>query len=74
MSLHEIVEIIDGTDAFEFCIIGLKTCSELNEKAVHCSLHEAYLPIRESLRDIFRNTTIESLAQGIKHGKQNINI
>lgn len=73
VSLHEIVEVIDGTDAFEFCVIGLKTCNEL-ELTVHCSLHEAYLPIRENLRNIFRNTTIESLAQGIKDGKQKINI
>jgi len=74
VSLHDIVEIIDGTDAFEFCVIGLRTCNELNEQAVHCSLHEAYLPIRENLRNIFRNTSIQSLAQGIKEGKQKINI
>ena len=69
VSLLELVEIIDGTDVFDLCIIGMKNCSS-QEK--HCTLHEAYSPTREVTRELFKRTSIEQLAAEIKKGNQSI--
>lgn len=69
VSLHDIVEIIDGTDVFDLCIIGMKNCSEQH---MYCTLHESYAPTRELTRDLFRHTSIAKLAAEIKSGKQSI--
>lgn len=69
ISLYEVVNVIDSADAFDLCVIGLKNC---NEQEIHCSLHEAYSPVREATRQIFRSTTIGDLAEGIREGRRSI--
>jgi Rrf2 family protein len=63
ISLMEIVEVIDGLDDFNSCVLGLKTCSE-EEK--HCSIHKNYVSIREQLKELFQTETIGALVEHIK--------
>jgi len=59
-----IVHAIDGTAVFWECGLGLKQCS-----ATHpCPMHSKFKAARESLRDVFQNTTIRQLAEELKEG------
>jgi Rrf2 family transcriptional regulator, iron-sulfur cluster assembly transcription factor len=69
--LMELVEIIDGTDSFENCIIGLHPCKDQGQQ---CSVHDSYAPMREGITKIFNKKTIQDLAEEVKKGKQKINI
>ena len=63
ISLMSIVEIIDGPDDFNACVLGLKTCSE---DQAHCSIHRNYAELREKLKELFQTENIGSLADHIK--------
>ncbi len=59
-----IVNAIDGMAVFWECGLGLKKCSETHP----CPMHDKFKVARESLRDVFQNTTIKQLAQELKEG------
>ncbi|WP_018477370.1 RrF2 family transcriptional regulator [Pontibacter roseus] len=59
-----IVNAIDGMAVFWECGLGLKKCSETHP----CPMHDKFKVARESLRDVFQNTTIEQLAKELKEG------
>lgn len=46
------------------CVLGLKRCSEVQP----CPMHTQYQPIRQQLKDLFVNKTIQELAEEIKDG------
>ena len=71
--LIDIVQIIDGLDFFESCLIGLKSCSELTVNT-HCPTHDKYGPIREKIKELFEQETIGELAEKIKGNKDFIRI
>jgi len=63
INLMDIVEVIDGLDSFNMCVLGLKSCSN-NEQ--NCPVHEKYSKIREQLKDLFQDENIGKLADNIK--------
>ena len=63
ITLMNIVDIIDGNDNFNACLIGLGNCT-IEEAS--CSVHEKYTPIRDQLKQLFVNQTINDLANKIK--------
>jgi Rrf2 family protein len=63
INLMDIVEVIDGLDSFNMCVLGLKSCSN-NEQ--NCPVHEKYSTIREQLKDLFQDENIGKLADRIK--------
>jgi Rrf2 family protein len=63
ITLYEIVTIIDGNDIFHKCLISLRTCHEDN---IPCPVHQKYVPIREEIIKLFKEQTIEDLANDIK--------
>ena len=67
--LMDIVEIIDGTDNFNKCAIGVKYCSEQDNP---CALHTRYAQMREQIKEIFQKETVSKLIEEIKEGKQKI--
>lgn len=69
ISLMDIVEIIDGKDGFNDCIIRLESCTK-GEK--HCPMHSKYSQIRSELKDFFENKTVEELALEIKESGDRI--
>ncbi len=69
ISLMDIVKIIDGNDPFDTCIISLASCTA-EEK--HCAVHENYYKIREEIKSMFGNQTIEEMADHIRKGHDSI--
>jgi len=69
--LIDIVDIIDGLDFFNKCVIGVKNCSELDAP---CALHSRYAKYRQEIRKLFESSTIADLIVDVEKGKQKINI
>lgn len=62
--LSEIVYAIDGDSIYKGCGLGLHTCSEDHP----CPVHDKFKVVREELRDMLENTSLEQLASDIKSG------
>lgn len=71
VSLMDIVEIIDGLDSFNMCVLGLKTCTESH---TFCPVHSSYSGIREQLKDLFQSENIGILVEKIKTSQNQIAI
>ena len=69
ISLMEIVEVIDGLEDFDSCVLGLKTCSD---DQVHCSIHHRYAAIREQLKELFQTESVGGLAEHIKENNYSL--
>ncbi len=65
--LIEIVEVIDGMNNYNKCIIGVKDCNELENQ---CTLHTRYAPLREEIKKIFEVETIADLISDLKISKR----
>jgi Rrf2 family protein len=68
IKLIDIVDIIDGQDMFQKCLIRLEDCSEIEP----CSMHSKYSEIRSQLLNLFQNQNISDLINDIKEGKRKI--
>ncbi len=66
ISLYDIVEIIDGTDVFDDCLIGVKICENNPEYAKLCPFMKKSHKVREKLKETFKEQTIGDFAEGIK--------
>ncbi len=69
ITLYEIVQIIDGNDLFDRCLISLRTC---NEHKIPCPVHNNYEGIRKDIYNLFRNQTIGKLATSATQADQEI--
>ncbi len=57
ISLRQIIEAIDGDDAFEGCVLGLPKC-----QAEHpCALHDTWTTAKAGLLPELESTTLASL-------------
>jgi len=70
ISVMEIVEIIDGTDVFNQCLIRTSPCSEKNP----CSLHDKITGYRSGLRSTLMTESIANLASEFRKGNERIRI
>jgi Rrf2 family iron-sulfur cluster assembly transcriptional regulator len=70
ISLMDIVEIIDGTDVFDTCVIRTSRCSE----SAPCSLHHRLAPLRKEIKSIFKTETIADLVTEVRSGREKIRI
>ena len=68
IALIEIVDIIDGRDIFNKCMIRLEDCNEDNP----CSAHKKYDEIRNSLMTLFQKEKISDFVDEVKDGKISI--
>ena len=66
ITLLHIIEIIDGLDLFNNCLIGLRTCSANAHTDVQCPIHHKYLPISNQIYNLFNTETIADLAEEIR--------
>ena len=66
ISLLDIVEIIDGLDVFNVCLVGMKFCVGHEERKTICPLHQRSGPIRNDLFEMFKNQTIGGSALDLK--------
>lgn len=70
ISLMEIVEIIDGADAFDMCMIRTEPCNPSEP----CSLHDKVSPYRRGIRSLMLTESIADLASEFRNGKDRIRI
>jgi Rrf2 family protein len=69
ISLMDIVEVIDGLDSFNMCVLGLSTCTD-NE--ANCPIHESYSTIREQLKNLFQTENVGILVSKIKSSEKQL--
>lgn len=69
LSLMEVIQFTEGTDLFNSCAFGLKKCSDTNP----CPMHERYALIREGIRQMVTEESIQSFAAKIITGHASIN-
>jgi Rrf2 family protein len=63
--LIDIIKVVDGTEMFFECGLGLKKCSEKQP----CPIHFAFKAAREKLYKEFSTVTIQHLAKDIERGR-----
>jgi Rrf2 family iron-sulfur cluster assembly transcriptional regulator len=64
VTLHQIVEAIDGDDIYNGCGLGLKQCNELKP----CPMHFKFKAIRDDLKTMLSTTTVNELATELNEG------
>ena len=64
IKLAQIVNAIDGDGIYNGCGLGLKACKEEHP----CPVHDKFKTVREELKHMLENTTLEELALNIKSG------
>ncbi len=69
ISLYDIVNIFDGNDLFEKCLISMRNCKE---GGMQCPLHNKYEIIRNQLLILFNEQHIGELAEEIKKSEKSI--
>jgi len=74
ITLLEIIEIIDGMDIFNECLIGLKSCNEYGHDVTPCPIHDRFRPISRQLYELFETETIASLKEKIEEAEGEIGI
>jgi len=62
--LSEVVEAVDGNGIFTGCALGLEFCSEIHP----CPLHDQFKEIRNELRTMLLETTIENFNKELNLG------
>jgi len=64
IKLSQIVSAIDGDNIYKGCGLGLKQCSEKHP----CPVHDKFKIIREELKNMLENTSIDELSLGLTNG------
>ena len=71
-SIHliEIIDAIDGMGVFTQCGIGFKQCDDENP----CPIHDDYKKVRNNVRDLFEDKSLQELVEDTKQGKSIISL
>lgn len=70
ISIMDIIEIIDGSDSFDTCVIRTSRCSHDEP----CSLHDKVSPLRSEMKSVYMTETVDDLASEFRQGKERIKI
>lgn len=70
ISLMDIVEIIDGTDIFDTCLVRTTKCSDDQP----CGIHDSITKVRKDLKSFFLNQTIADLSTEYRRDSKRIRI
>lgn len=62
----EVVEIIDGLESFDNCLLGMKFCKLNPEVANQCYFHDKLDPLLLQLKNILSETTIENYISNLE--------
>jgi Rrf2 family protein len=66
--IRTVVELTEGRDAFEGCLLGLKVCSD----ATACPVHHTWSPLKASLLSLLGRHTIGSMADAVRAGRYRV--
>jgi Rrf2 family protein len=58
VNLCKIVEVLDGSNIYEGCVLGLNKCSDKNP----CPIHSQYKPVREVLKKMHTEISLDEMA------------
>lgn len=61
ITLLDVKDAIEGTEDLERCAVGLDPCSD----ETPCPLHDAFKPLRQTIRHYLEETTLEDLSRGL---------
>lgn len=67
-SIRTVVELTEGRDAFEGCLLGLKVCSD----ATACPVHHTWSPLKASLLAMLGRQTIGDMAEAVRAGRYRV--
>ncbi len=70
ISLMEIIEVIDGTEIFDTCVIRTSKCSY----DAPCSMHDKMAPLRSEIKSLFLTESIADLVSEFRNGKERIRL
>jgi Rrf2 family protein len=62
ITMMHIVEVLDGAEAVQCCVVGMESCCD----EVPCAQHDLFKPIRQRLKDYLNTTTLADLAASLK--------
>lgn len=65
ITVQNIVDIIEETEAYKGCFMGLKNCSEVHP----CPLHHKYKKIKSDCSEMLEETLIVDLAMSLSVGE-----
>jgi Rrf2 family protein len=74
ITLMNIVEIVDGLDMFENCLIGMNPCKTDTNNRPPCPVHNQFASIRKSMYTLFNNKTIGQLIEEMENNKEYISL
>jgi Rrf2 family protein len=57
--LADIIEVVEGLESYDRCILGFETCDDDNP----CPLHDHWTGHKEGIRNMIDHTTLADLAQ-----------
>ena len=63
ISIMDIINVIDGKDLFENCLLHNTTCKCVDESKLACPLHSSYAGINEDLMKLFSSNNIKNLVK-----------
>jgi len=66
ISLYDVVSIIDGSDVFSNCLIGMQSCKSNDKDGYACPVHDQYSAIRKQMFDFFSTETIAKILSNMK--------
>jgi Rrf2 family protein len=62
ITLLQIVESVEGPQAYDRCVVGLERCND----QMPCAQHDLYKPIRQRIKDYLATTTAADLAASLR--------
>lgn len=65
ITLLNIVEIIDGLDVFNNCVIGMHTCNCNAQESLKCPVHEQFYHARNNFYELFKGETIYKIVKQV---------
>ncbi|MFA8433933.1 MAG: Rrf2 family transcriptional regulator [Marinifilaceae bacterium] len=74
ITLMNIVEIVDGLDMFENCLIGMRPCKTDTNKQAPCPVHNQFAEIRQQMYTLFNDRTIEQLINDMEKTNEIISL
>lgn len=74
ITLMNIVEIVDGLDMFENCLIGIRPCKTGSNKQAPCPVHNQFGSIRKQIYDLFKEKNIGQLITEMEETNEYISL
>jgi len=68
ITLFEVVEVIDGVEDLERCVVGMAQCDDQQP----CPQHEQWKSLRNSIRKWLTDTTLEKVAKTLERKMEDL--